>query len=53
MSKLNAETKAVLRDLDAVAPLVKGDPDIVVVRKAYDEAKKTERTFFWKTFWGN
>ncbi|MBA3069060.1 MAG: alpha/beta hydrolase [Hyphomonas sp.] len=37
MSKLNAETKAVLRDLDAVAPLVKGDPDIAVVRRAYDD----------------
>ena len=37
MPKLDAETKAVLRDLKAIEPLTKGDPDISVVREAYDK----------------
>jgi acetyl esterase len=37
MSRVDSDTKAVLRDLDAIKPLSKGDPDIAVVRRAYDE----------------
>ena len=37
MAKLDADTKAVLRDLSAVPALTKGDPDIAVVRRAYDQ----------------
>lgn len=37
MAKLDGDTKAVLRDLNANQPLTKGDPDIAVVRRAYDE----------------
>lgn len=37
MPKPDAETRAVLRDLGDVAPLVEGDPDIAVVRRAYDD----------------
>lgn len=37
MAKLDADTKAVLRDLSAVPALTEGDPDIAVVRRAYDQ----------------
>ncbi|MEO1190009.1 MAG: alpha/beta hydrolase fold domain-containing protein, partial [Pseudomonadota bacterium] len=37
MAKLDGDTKTVLRDLNANQPLTKGDPDIGVVRRAYDE----------------
>ncbi len=54
MAKLDGDTKAVLRDLNANQPLTKGDPDIAVVRRAYDEvfaawtappARKTNETW--------
>ena len=37
MAKVDDDTKAVLRDLSSIEPLTKGDPDIAVVRSAYDE----------------
>lgn len=37
MAKPNGDTKAVLRDLNANQALTNGDPDIAVVRRAYDE----------------
>ena len=37
MAKPDQDTKAVLKDLSAVKALTEGDPDIAVVRKAYDE----------------
>jgi len=37
MPRINAETKAVLRDLNDVSALTRGDPNIAVVRRAYDE----------------
>lgn len=37
MAKLDRDTKAVLRDLNANQPLTKGNADIAVVRRAYDE----------------
>jgi len=54
MAKLDGDTKAVLRDLNANQPLTGGDPDIAVVRRAYDEvfaawtappARKTNETW--------
>jgi len=38
MAKVDTDTKAVLRDLEAIKPLSEGDPDIAVVRRAYDDA---------------
>jgi acetyl esterase/lipase len=37
MAKLDGDTEAVLRDLNANHPLTNGDPDIAVMRRAYDE----------------
>ena len=37
MPRPDLETKAILKDLAAVKPLSQGDPDVSVVRAAYDE----------------
>lgn len=38
MAKVDKDTQAVLKDLDAIKPLSEGDPDIAIVRRAYDYA---------------
>lgn len=38
MERVDKDTQAVLRDLGAIKPLTDGDPDIAVVRRAYDFA---------------
>lgn len=37
MARIDDDTKAVLRDLNAIEPLTKGDEDIEKVRRAYDQ----------------